>query len=171
MKKLLLFLMAITIGASMQSCISDDDAVIYTDHDTYSTVYQLSNVNFEWSNGSWQIYRNFSPALYSYDMVLVYIQNGTTGNGNPIWQQIPITYYLEDGNEVDYNFDFSINDIAIYAGGTFDLAGSPYVLGKTFRILVVPADPPGKTSPVDFSNYQSVIEHYGINDSKVVELN
>ena len=170
MKKFFLIVATALMGFSMQSCISSDDDVIYTDHDTYSAVYQLNNVNFELTANGWRYYRTFSPALYQYDMVMVYIQNGTNSNGNPIWQQIPITYFLDGGHEVDYNFDFSVNDIMLYTGGTFDLSGTSYVSGRNFRILVVPADPPGKNANVDFSNYQSVVDYYKIDDSKVINL-
>ena len=81
----------------------------------------------------------------------------------------PITFYLNDGNEVDYNFDFSQYDVQIYAGGTFDLGGSSYVNNKTFRIVFVPADY-GKNAQVDYSDYNNVIQHYHIDDSHPQEL-
>lgn len=171
MKKLFPFLALIFFGFSIQSCVSSDDDVIYTDYDTYSVVYEIPNANFSWVDGVYQISRTFSPALYDYDMVMIYMQNGTTGNGAPIWQQIPITFYLNDGHEVDYNFDFSKYDVVITAGGTFDLAGSSFITNKRFRVLVIPADPPGnRGTAVDFSNYEEVIQYYNIDDSKVIEL-
>ncbi|MET3732665.1 hypothetical protein [Moheibacter stercoris] len=172
MKKLLPFLALIFFGFSMQSCVSDDDNGSYTDYDTYSVVYEISNANFSLVNGVYQISRTFSPELYEYDMVLVYMQNGTTQNGAPIWQQIPITFYLDNGHEVDYSFDFSRYDVVITAGGTFDLGGTNYISNKRFRVLVVPADPPGRgnAEAVDYSNYQAVIDHYGINDQQVIQL-
>jgi hypothetical protein len=171
MKKLFPFLALIIFGFSIQSCVSSDDDVIYTDYDTYSVVYEIPNANFSWVDGVYQISRTFSPALYDYDMVMVYMQNGTTGNGAPIWQQIPITFYLADGHEVDYNFDFSKYDVVITAGGTFDLAGTSFINNKRFRILVIPADPPAnRGTAVDFSNYDEVIQYYQIDDSKVIEM-
>ncbi len=148
-------------------CKSDDDQ-IQVDYDTYPVVYDLRNVNFDLVNGSYMITRTFNQPMYDTDVLLVYIQNGTTTNGAPIWQQIPITYYLPDGHEVDYNFDFSIYDVAIYAGGTFNLGGTSYVNNQTFRIVFVPASyGKGADNQVDYSDYESVIEHFNIDDTNV----
>ena len=109
--------------------------------------------------------------MYETDMMLIYLQVGNTGNGSPIWQQIPINLYLADGNEVDYNFDFSRYDFQIYAGGTFNLAGTSYVNNKTFRIVFIPASyGKGTDNQVDYSNYESVINFYNIDDANVGTL-
>lgn len=161
MKNFFFYLFAFLFTFNVLSCKSDDDNV---DNDTIAVVYDLSHQNFAWVQNSWQISRVFSVPLYDSDMVLVYQQVGITNNGAPIWQQIPITLYLEDGNEVDYNFDFSKYDFVIYAGGTFDLTGTSYIANQTFRVVVIPAGF-GKSANVDFSNYQSVIDSYHIDDS------
>ena len=57
--------------------------------------------------------------MYETDMLLIYKSIGSTDDGYPIWQQIPITFYLDGGHELDYNFDFTRYDFVIYAGGTF----------------------------------------------------
>lgn len=170
MKKFLPFLALIFFGFSLQSCVTNDDDGTQIDYDTYPVVYEIQNANFTWNNGIYQISRTFSPELYEWDMVMVYMQNGTTQNGAPIWQQIPITYYLDGGHEVDYNFDFSRYDVVITAGGTFDLSGTNYIMGKRFRVLVLPADPPRNANALDYSDYQAVINHYKIDDTQVVQL-
>lgn len=159
----LIITFALTLG--LTGCKSDDDV----DHDTIGIVYELRNQNFEWTGDSYQISRTFINPLYDSDVLLIYKQVGTTNNGAPIWQQIPITFYLNDGHEVDYNFDFSKFDFVIYAGGTFDLTGSSYIVNQTFRVVAVPAAF-GKNQNVDFSDYNSVINFFSIDDSNPVEL-
>ena len=166
MKKLLPLVLFGFFAFSVLSCSNDDDE--YVDYDTYSTVYDLTNVSFDNIDGVWTFYQPLQN-MYTSDVILVYLQNGSSG-GSPIWQQIPITFYLNDGNEVDYNFDFTVNDLQIYAGGTFDLGGSSYVNGKTFRIVFVPAEFGGKNANVDHSDYESVIKYYNIDDSNPIEL-
>ena len=170
MKKLFPFFLVAIFGIFSVSCVSDDDGPVdYVDYDTYSRVIDLPNVNFDNINGYFQIERTFTDPLYSTDVVLVYMKTGTTTNNATIWQQIPITYYLSDGNEVDYNFDFSMYDVVLYASGTFDLTGTSYVTNKTFRIVLVPADPL-KNAPVDYSDYNAVISYYDLDDSHPTQL-
>ena len=170
MKKIIPFLFVALFGILAVSC-KDDDETIYVDYDTYPIVYDLNNVNFDYDevSGTFSIARTFSEPMYDTDMLLAYLQVGTTNNNSPIWQQIPITFYVDGGHEVDYNYDFSRYDFVLYAGGTFDLYNSPYVLNKTFRILLVPASY-GKSADVDFSDYESVVNYYKIDDSNPLEL-
>ncbi|MDD3459170.1 MAG: hypothetical protein PHO74_06810 [Weeksellaceae bacterium] len=165
MKSLFYFLLISTFGLTSFSCKSDDDKI---DYDTISVVYDIKNHNFELVDGVYQIAKVFNTPLYNSDVVLIYKQIGNT-NGAPIWQQIPITIHLTNGQEVDYNFDFSKFDFVIYAGGTFDLGGSGYIINQTFRAVVVPAAF-GKSNDVDFSDYDSVISYFDIDDSTPIEL-
>ena len=170
MKKIIPFLCVAIFGLASFSCVSDDDNMQeYVDYDTYPVAIDLNNVNFEEIDGVWQIARTFNTPIYDTDMLLAYMRVGTTTNNAPIWQQIPITLYLSDGNEVDYNFDFSRYDFVLYTGGTFDLFGTQYVSNKTFRILIVPADY-GKTGNVDYSDYESVVNYYKIDDSHPLSM-
>lgn len=168
MRTIISFLMIGIFSVASLSCKSDDD-INYIDYDTFSVVYDIKNQDFALVNGGFQIAKTFNTPLYDSDVLLVYKQIGTTNNNSPIWQQIPITLYLTDGNELDYNFDFSRYDFVIYAGGTFDLTNSSYIKNQTFRVVVVPASF-GKSANVDFSNYQSVIAYFKIDDSKPVNL-
>ena len=108
-------------------------------------------------------------SINSTDVVLVYRQSGVD-NGNPIWQQIPRTLFLTEG-ELDYDFDFTKNDVLIKAGGTIDFSLqnaafiANYLSNQRFRIVLVPASK-GKNAQVDFSDYQSVIKFYNIPDRK-----
>lgn len=165
--------MIAVFAISFTSCSNDDDRIQNTvDYDTYSLVYDLKNINFQLVNGFYQIQKNFNNPLYESDVVLVYRKVGNTNNGAPIWQLIPITYYLNGGHEVDYTFDFSRYDIVIYTGGTFDLALAPeYINNQTFRVVTVPAEY-GKNAEnqVDYSDYEAVIDYFKIDDTKIINL-
>lgn len=174
MKKIIPFVFASFFALSAFSCQSDDDYVQpidNVDYDTYPVVFDLKNVNFDLVDNVFTISRTLNTPMYDTDVMLIYMQNGATNDGSPIWQQIPINFYLAGGNEVDYNFDFSKYDFQIYAGGTFDLTGTTYVNNKTFRIVFVPASfGKNEDNQVDYSNYESVINYYKIDDANVGAL-
>ncbi len=168
MKKIIPFCLLALFGLISFNCTSDDDDQVYVDYDTYPVAYDLNNVSFELVNNSFQIARTFTDPMFETDMLLIYMKVGNTNNNAPIWQQIPYTMYLSDGNEVDYNFDFSRFDFVIYAGGTFNLTPE-FTQNKTFRVLIIPASY-GKATDVNYSDYNSVVNYYKIDDSNPVSL-
>ncbi|MGQ7946870.1 hypothetical protein [Flavobacterium sp. WC2509] len=139
-----------------------------------SEVFELRNVNFSLDNvDGYIIYQKLDPVLYDGDVILIYRLAGTIDSATPIWQPIPRTLYLSQG-ELDYDFDFSKKDFTIYAGGTYNLALTPsFINGQTFRIVIVPGDLTGKSTAkkVNLSDYDAVIKAYNIDDSKVKVLN
>ena len=170
MKKLLTFFIMASFGLLMLSCDTRDDRE-YIDTDTYSVVYDISNVTLQYSPADG--YYSFSRTMniYTSDVLLVYRRTGTTTTGQPIWQQIPRTIYFSSGDELDYDFDFSSQDFVIYASGTYDLSTTPeYITGQTFRIVIVPASFGTQKAQVDYSDYHSVIKHFNIDDSKPRQL-
>jgi len=104
---------------TLQSCtINEDNDDV--DNDTISEVFELRNVNFGFDGAnSYTIYRTLNPQIYPSDAILIYRLSGTIDASTPIWQLIPRTLYLNQG-ELDYDFDFSKEDFTIYAGGTYD---------------------------------------------------
>ena len=160
--------MLAVFGLASFSCTSSDDDQVYVDYDTYPVAYDLNNVNFELVNNSFQIARTFNNPMFETDMLLIYKKVGNTNNNAPIWQQIPITLYLQGGNEVDYNFDFSRFDFVIYAGGNFSLTPE-FTQNQTFRVLIIPASY-GKTTEVNYNDYNSVVNYYKIDDSNPASL-
>lgn len=171
MKKITLILALIGM-VTLQSCSNDDDV----DRDTISEVFELRNVNFGADgNNTFSIYQALTPQIYASDVILIYRLAGTIDSSTPIWQQIPRTLYLPQG-ELDYDFDFSKEDFTIYAGGTYDLTQTPsYLSNQTFRIVIVPGYfSEGKMAAkknIDYSDYNAVIKAFNINDSKVKVLN
>ena len=138
-------------------------------------VFELRNVNFTFNsaNGDYEIYQTLNPQILLADNLLIYRLSGTIDSSTPIWQSIPRTLFLQQG-ELDYDFDFSKEDFTIYAGGTYNLATTPnYLNNQTFRIVIVPGylSNKGNAAQVDTDNYQAVIEKYHINDKNVKVLN
>lgn len=138
-------------------------------------VFELQNVNFDFNNADgYNIYRKLTPNIYDSDIVLIYRLAGTVNPTTPIWQQIPRTLYVAQG-ELDYDFDFSKADFTIYAGGTYDLALTPDLIrNQTFRIVIIPGafSTTGKSvSKPDYSDYNAVIKKYNIDDSNVKQIN
>ena len=176
MKKIFLLSLVAMLGFVAISC---GDRVIdntnYTDNTVYSQAYDLKGVSFvksATSNSLYGINKVFTTPLYNSDVVLIYRQDGTS-SGNPIWKLLPKTYFLTQG-ELDYTFDFTKNDIQIYANGNFDLSAqdanffSTYLNNQTFRVLVIPATF-GK-STVDYNDYEAVIRKFKIDETKVKTL-
>lgn len=167
MKRLLSIFLIALMGIFAISCTSDDNGN-YVDNDTLSEVYDLRNVNFDLDGSQYYIKRNFTQPLYDSDVVLIYRQ-ATTSNGNPVWELIPRTYYVNEG-EVDYTFDFTKNDVQVYVQATFNLANSSYIRNQTFRVVVIPANYGKSANAVNFENYNDVIAHYNISDKNVKNL-
>lgn len=139
--------------------------------DILSAVYEYQNVSFTYDSTDGYLFFRQIPTTYQSDVILIYRMTGTVNSTTPIWQQIPRTLYLPQG-ELDYDFDFTRNDFTIYAGGNYDLSLTPaYLTNQTFRVVVVPGYFANKgTKTVDFSNYNEVIKTFNIDDSKVKVL-
>ena len=171
MKKITLVL--VLIGMIMlNSCTVNDDNGSAIDNDTISEVFELKNVNFDADgNNQFSIYRTLNPQIFASDVILIYRLSGIIDTNTPIWQSIPRTLYLNQG-ELDYDFDFSMEDFTIYAGGTYDLTLTPNLLqSQTFRIVIVPGFFSNKTAKnIDLSDYNAVVKAFKIDESKIKSL-
>lgn len=173
MKKITLVLAFIGM-IGLASCVRDEVVVEDTyDQDTISEVFELRNVDFSYdsNNGEYYIYRNLNPTIYASDVVLIYRLTGTINSSTPIWQLIPRTLYLSQG-ELDYDFDFSKQDFTIYANGTYNLSLTPnYIYNQTFRIVIIPGYFSDRNAQqIDFNDYNAVVKAYKIDESKVKEI-
>ncbi len=148
-----------------------NNQVITSDNDTYPVVLDIANVNFTNSpQFGYNISRSFTKPLFNEDVVLIYRKAGSD-NGATVWQSIPRSIYIDATKRFDYDFDFSKNDIKIYAAGNYDISANPEFLNnQTFRVVLVPATPGGKNANVDYSNYNNVIKYFKIDDTKVKSL-
>lgn len=171
MKKFLPLLLLLVGSLFIFSCKDDNDDIQPVQVD-YPAVYDLRNVNFSYNNDDgWHYGQGFNNPMLDQDYVVIFRQTGTSGNA-PVWQQIPRTLYLNQG-ELDYDFDFSKNDFMIYAGGTYDISTTPqYLNNQTFRVVLVPAVYGKNANSADLKkmSYEEVIAKYKIDDSKVGTL-
>lgn len=170
MKRIFLFLAVVAMATTFSSCHGDDGAPGPAGPD--SEVFELRNVNFGLKNGEYSIYQTLDPTIDLADNILIYRMTGTIDSQTPIWQLIPRTLFVTQG-ELDYDYDFSREDLTIYAGGTYNLALTPeFINNQTFRIVIVPGYLSNKSaSPVDLKDYNAVVKYYNIDDSKIKVLN
>jgi len=132
-------------------------------------VFELRNVNFSFSAADgYTIYQKLTPNIYDSDVILIYRMAGTINSNTPIWQLIPRTLYVPQG-EVDYDFDFSKEDFTIFAGGTFNLSTAPqYLNNQTFRIVILPGS---FSTSLNTSNYAAVMSALHIEENEIQRIN
>jgi len=135
-----------------------------------SEVFELKNINFGYNiEDGFTIYQKLTPAIYSSDVILIYRLSGTINSTTPIWQLIPRTIFLSQGNELDYDFDFSKEDFTIYARGNYDLELTPqYLDNQTFRIVIVPGS---FSTTLNTSDYSAVMSALKINENQIQKIN
>jgi hypothetical protein len=167
MKKITLVLAFIGM-ITLNSCTVNEDNGGGVDRDTISEVFRYNNVNFM-PNG-YSVMLNFPYAIYESDMALVYRLDGFA-NGNPIWKLLPETYYFDDGTlSHRYDFNFTRFDAEVYLEG-YNLWELPSEarLNQSFRVVIIPGFYANKMAkPADFSDYNAVIKHYNIDDTKEI---
>ncbi len=164
MKKIIT-LLAVVGMFSLQGCTVEDSV----DNDTIAEVFEIKNINFvnDPADG-YIIYQKFTPTIFASDVVLIYRLSGTINSTTPIWQLIPRTLFLTQG-ELDYDFDFSQEDFTIYAGGTYNLASTPqYLNNQTFRIVIVPGS---FSTSIDKNNFSAVMTALKVNESHIKQIN
>ncbi len=96
------------------------------------------------STNNYEIYFDFPQnfEIYDTDVVLVYMLSGVVnGSQTDVWQLLPQTKFV-DGGLVQYNFDYTVNDVRIFIETTFqfDELLPSETHDKIFRIAVLPAD-------------------------------
>ena len=168
MKRILLFFAVIGL-TTLSSCDGDTGPQGPAGPD--SEVFELRNINFQLNqNNEYTIFQNLNPYINDADNILIYRMSGTIDSQTPIWQLIPRTLFLDEG-ELDYDFDFSAIDFTIYAGGTYNLALTPqFIQNQTFRIVIVPGYF-SKNASLDYNDYNAVVKAFNIDDSNVTLLN
>ena len=169
MKKIIV-LLVIAGMFSLQGCTGPEGPPGIPGEDgLIAEVFELKNVNFTYDAADgYIIYQKFTPNIYASDVVLIYRLSGTINSGTPIWQPIPRTLFLTQG-ELDYDFDFSKEDFTIYAGGTYNLSLTPqYLNGQTFRIVIVPGS---FSASLNTSSYAAVMSALNIKENQIQKIN
>lgn len=183
MKKIVsIVVLTLCFTVFLTSCSDDDDkGSVVVNTDTISRVFEIeSSFRFD-SQLGWVINGELRPAIINGDHLLIYRLSGKTGSGKDVWQLIPRTFYVDLNNdgiaesEFSYDYDFSIEDFNIYAGGSYDLTLTPELINKqVFRIVIIPGSSSGNAfsskMPIDYKDYNAVIKYYHINDDKVIKL-
>ena len=166
MKKIIT-LLAVVGMFSLQGCTVEDNSV---DNDTIAEVFEIKNINFiNDPVDGYIIYQKFTPTIFASDVVLIYRLSGTINSNTPIWQLIPRTIFLANGRELDYDFDFSLEDFTIYARGNYDVSLTPqYLTNHTFRIVIVPAS---FSTSINKYNINDVMGALNIKESEIKKIN
>ncbi len=121
----------------------------FTANNEYTLFYQFPS-NFE---------------IYDTDVVLVYIL-WEQSNGTDVWRLLPQTIVLKTINSnypetdvIQYNFDYTVNDVQIYLETTMDKSQllPAETDNQVFRIAVLPADFVAKKS-VDINDLNSMLK-------------
>jgi hypothetical protein len=167
MKKITLILAFIGM-ITLQSCTVNDNNENLIDNDTISEVFEYTNVNFLPNDYSSVLV--FPHSIYTSDMVLVYRLSGSF-QGEDVWKPLPETYFFGDGTlDLRYDYDFTRFDAEIRMEG-FDLAGvsSSYRLNQIFRVVFIPGFF-GKTTNINFNDYNAVVSAFNIDESKIIKV-
>ncbi|KMQ71268.1 hypothetical protein [Chryseobacterium koreense] len=169
-KYLLLFGMAIATVGTLSSCVDRTTTVAppQQDNDTYPIMGDVSG-SFNAAN---QYTISVGITNAATNVVLVYRRYNTGSSGAPVWQILPDTVNLTNNRSIKYSFLFDTKNVEIYADTNFDPAtmtsaeANSYMNNQTFRIVLIPASQ-GKNANLDYSDYNSVIKFYHIDESKV----
>lgn len=173
MKNLFSYVILAVLALTLFSCRNNDSTPV--DNDTYPKAIDIQE-NFVNSTGStanylYGIHKNFTSPLGPNDVVLIYRQDNSSGTA--VWKLLPKSYFFTQGT-LDYHFDFTRNDIQIYADADFNMTtmAAPfqniYLNGQIFRVVLIPAS--GKNANVNYEDYESVIRFYKIDESKIQRL-
>lgn len=161
MKKLVL-LIAITTTFLFQGCTTKEE--IHAD--LLAEVFEV-RTSFTAANNYSRLV-TLNPPIYNSDMVLVYRLFDVL-NGQNLWRQLPQAVYLPQG-ELDYNFDFTRNDINIFLESDFDLAtlGAFWSQNQVFRVVIIPGYFSNKNKKaIDFNDYNAVVKAFNIKDNQI----
>jgi hypothetical protein len=130
--------------------------------ETLALMYEVPfNLN---AGNKWESIYTFpaNDKIYLEDVVLVYLLTGQVQVDNKptdVWRLMPINYFTNAGL-LSLNYDFTVNDVRIYAEAEFTLdAQRDAFKDQLARIVVVPADysPNGRKGlNIDYSDYEQV---------------
>jgi hypothetical protein len=164
MKKIVL-LIAIATTFLFQGCTTKEE--IHAD--LLAEVFEV-RTSFTAANNYSRLV-TLNPPIYNSDMVLVYRLFDVL-NGQSLWRQLPQAVYLPQG-ELDYNFDFTRNDIEIFLESDFDLAtlGAFWSQNQVFRVVIIPGYFSNKNNnAIDFNDYNAVVKAFKIKDNQIKSI-
>lgn len=113
--------------------------------------------------------------VYDGDVVMVYIRwetvDATDGSTLDVWRPLPKTSYLDNGQELMYDFDYTVGDVQVYLDGTVDFStlGAADTDDQIFRVAVIPAELLLDKS-VNLNSLGSVMQSMSIKESAVKKI-
>lgn len=170
MKKIIT-LFAFVSFLAISSCTTTDD--FHEDNDTIPEAFEIKNVDLDRvADNEYNLESTFQfevgGSLYDDETILVYRLSGLVNSTTPIWQLIPRTIYFSNGEELDYDYDFSRVDFVITARGTYNLLNTPeYIDNQTFRVVIVPSV---LAASMNTSNYAEVMNTLKLTESQVKKV-
>lgn len=171
MKKIITLLAIIGVF-SLQGCTTEEN-VVYDDNDTIPEAFEIQNVDLaRVADNEYSISNTFQNelggSLYDDETVLVYRLTDLINSTTPVWQLIPRTIYFSNGDELDYDYDFSKIDFIITARGNYNLLNRlSYIDNQTFRIVIIPSN---LLAGIDVNNYQEVMNTLKLKETQVQKI-
>ncbi|WP_430612191.1 hypothetical protein [Flavobacterium sp. JP2137] len=181
MKKIFALLFAVVGLVGLQSCEGPEGPPGYDGESVVAQVFDLPATNFYAAAGG-NLSEKVVPRQWKQfdgDVILVYMRDGFDNNNNPIWRLMPQTYYVNIvgvTEEIDYNYDFTFNDVKIFAEATRDLASFPrnFTQDQYFRIVVIPGFNPIKinyaTDAAKSKDYETIRAQYNLDQVAVQNI-
>ncbi len=118
-------------------------------------------------------FNDMDVEVFESDVVLVYLKVGEDGTagGAPVevFRMLPQTYYI-NGEQLQYNYDYTFFDILLFLDGTVDFATLDPGLknDRIFRIAIVPGE---FASNLDVNNMDAVLDALNINEQQIETSN
>ena len=167
MKKITFFL--VFIGMMMlQSCEVTEVTEVYDSpiNTPKTEIFEIT-ASFNANNNYSKIVL-FDPALRSSDSVLMYHLYDVV-NGQDVWRLMPQTYFFQNNDALDYNFEFTRNSAKIYLSANFNLntLESSWTQNQTFRVVIIPD---GFAKTIDKKNIESVMKALKIDQQKIKKM-
>ncbi|MES2239740.1 MAG: hypothetical protein V4497_05705 [Bacteroidota bacterium] len=156
---------------AISSCTTSDN--LQQDNDTIPEAFEIKNVDLaKVADNEYNFKSTFQyeigGKLYDDETVLIYRLTSVINSTTPVWQLIPRTIYFTNGNELDYDYDFSKVDFIITARGNYNLLNRPeYIDNQTFRVVIVPSN---LAATMDTSNYNAVMSTLKISETNVKKV-
>ena len=169
MKKIMILLAVVGLFA-FSGCSNNDDNDV--DNDTIPFAFQFTDNLGRVADNEYNIKSTFqfeiNDNLRDDETVLVYRLTGYVNSSTPVWQLIPRTIYLDNDEELDYDYDFSKLDFIITARGTYNLLDTPeYINNQTFRVVIIPSY---LAVSVNKNNYLEVMKALNLNESQIQQI-
>ena len=103
-------------------------------------------------------------------MYILWDQIDAAGGPIDVWRLLPQTRLLDQGI-LQYNYDFTFEDVSIFLESDFSLATllPGDINNQTFRIAILPADGAG-VGKVDLRDMQSVLDYLNVDGQTIPKI-